>query len=545
MRVLIFILSFVFAFGDVYILDSDVNLKRYKELKLDIEDFHKRQEHLKKVIQKYTKKVKIIKSVDNITPKDVLFVIDTFALSQKTQKKLIKFVANGGRIVFNFKSVFLDENSRRTHFLEKITNLKIKGYAKRDKDHIFFVIQDLLSPIKIPEAKRLDLVIYDTIPILDGKKPDLIYSNWSITEPMRYNGKFIPSGMLWDGKYKKGGWIYFSLPFYTFLHDSDWNGLLNSIVKYAVTGISVVKYPFLKYDKMVFVSEDTEYKFVNFNNFINALNKYDLNGTAFCVGKIAKNYPNLMKKAGSNKNLEIGSHSYSHTKLIDEPLEFFYNQEIKYNNQLLSKLSSQIVKGFRPPREELNKKMIEKMENSSLSYVLAKNLGQLRAKYIGKLMFISRIGTDDYQYIMELDWTPKQIVENMKREVDFLMNLHALFTLSTHTHLMCYKSNIKMLEQFLSYVKKKKYPMLKGRDIVNLIYKTDNIHMNVDKNKIIIYNTNKLEIKKFIFRVYFLEKMFKLSSKLNFKIKKYDYYQDITIKNLPIGKSIIYLEKIN
>ena len=499
MKILMLILSVVFAFGNVYILDSDVNLQRYKELKLDTDNFHTRENYLKKVIQKYTKKVEIINSVDKITPKDVLFVIDTFALSKDTQNKIIKFVANGGRVVFNFKIAFLDENGKRTHFLEKITNLKIKGYATREKDHVFFVVQDLLSPIKIPQAKRLDLVVYDTIPILEGKKADLKYTNWNITEPMRHNGKFIPSGMLWEGKYKKGGWIYFSIPFYAFLHDNYWNGLLDSIVKYAVTGISVVKYPFLKYDKMVFVSEDTEYKFLNFNNFINALNKYDVNGTAFCVGKLAKNYPNLMKKAGNQKNLEIGSHSYSHTKLIDEPLELFYNQEIKDNNKLLSKLSSQKVLGFRPPREELNKKMIQKMENSSLSYVLAKNLGQLRVKYIGKLMFFSRIGTDDYQYIIELDWTPKQIVENMKREVDFLMNLHALFTLSTHTHLMNYKSNVKMLEHFLAYVKKKKYPVLKGKDIAKLIRENDKIHINLQNSQIVIYNTNDLVIKKFIF----------------------------------------------
>jgi len=129
----------------------------------------------------------------------------------------------------------------------------------------------------------------------------------------------------------------------------------------------------------------------------------------------------------------------------------------------------------------------------------------------------------------------------MKREVDFLMNLHALFTLSTHTHLMNYKANVKMLEQFLAYVKKKKYPVLKGKDIAKLIRENDKIHINLQNSQIVIYNTNDLVIKKFIFRIYFLDKVRKISSNLDLKIDKKAYFIDVTINNLPIGKSVIRL----
>ena len=56
MKILMLILSVVFAFGNVYILDSDVNLQRYKELKLDIDDFHTRENYLKKLYKNIQKK---------------------------------------------------------------------------------------------------------------------------------------------------------------------------------------------------------------------------------------------------------------------------------------------------------------------------------------------------------------------------------------------------------------------------------------------------------------------------------------------------------
>ena len=555
---IVLIISIVSLFAKAYILNSDVNKDRYKELKLDIWTYNDNLKILQKFIIKKGFECEIISEndLDKLKKGDVLFIIDSFAISQKAQNQIKNFVSNGGKIVFNFKSAFLNEKGKLTNktFLEEITHLKQIAYGIAPKDNVFFVIQHLLSPIKIKDAKRLEISLYDTIPLFKGKIPDLEFVNYSITEPLIHNKKPLPSGILWDGKYKKGGWIYFSFPFYVFSSKdrlkNGWQSVIDSIIDYSLKDVAIVKYPYLKYDKMTFVSEDTEYKYVNFLNFINALKKYDVNGTAFCVGRLAKLHPELMKQAGRLKFLEIGSHSYSHTKLIDQPKEELSKVEINGNNKLLQKLSNQEIVGFRPPREETNNKLIDVMENSSLKYVLAKNLGQLKPKYIGKLMFLSRIGTDDYQYLMELDWNRTQIINKMKQEVDYVTSLNGLYTMSTHTHLMCYKSNVKMLEGLLKYIHEKKYPMLKGDDIVKLIYQVDNIDIKFTKISqglsIDIKNRLNTNIDEFIFRIYFLNQGYnKIRCALKTKLIKYnDNYIDIKVFHIKANQKFnLILEK--
>jgi len=539
-------------FANAYILDSDVNRHRYMQLHLDIWSYDKGNKDIKNILLKKGIKAEIIKEDDleDLKPGDILFLIDSFAISKKAQNEIIKFVANGGKLVFNFKSAFLDEkgNFTRDSFLVKLTKLKPIGFGYKPGDNDIFVVQHLLSPISMPDSKVFDFVVYDTIPFFKGKTPDLEFTNFTATEPLRYKGKFVPSGALWDGKYKKGGWIYFSFPFYV-MKSKLWKSVFNSIVDYSIDGIKVVKYPYLKFDKMTFVSEDTEYKYLNFNNFINALEKYDVNGTAFCVGRLAKLHPTLMKMAGKLPFLEISSHSYSHTKLIDKSKEILDKVEINGNNKLLQSLSGQEVKGFRPPREELNNKMKDVMETSSIDYILASYLRQLKPKYFGRLMLFSRMGTDDYQFLMELDWNKTQIVNKMIQESDYITSLNGMYTMSTHTHLMNYKTNVTMFEGLLKHLKEKHYPVLKGRDIANLIFTKDRIFVDSNLTKqgldITINNKNPYDVKEFIFRVFYLTKPFtKVRCPLKTEmVKTKNNYVDIKVFNIPKKQTIkLFLE---
>jgi len=547
MRILILFIFVVNLFADAYILNSDVNRVRYEKLHLDIWNYDKRNQYIKDIIIKKGLKAKIIKEddLDDLKAGDILFLIDSFAISQKAQNKIIDFVANGGKLVFNFKSAFLNEKGyyTRDSFLVKLTKLQPLGYGYKPSDHDIFVVQHLLSPISIPDSKVIDFVVYDTIPFFKGKTPDFEFTNFSATEPLRYKGKFVPSGALWDGKYKKGGWIYFSFPFYV-MDTKLWKDVFKSIVDYSIAGVKIVKYPYLKYDKMTFVSEDTEYKFVNFNNFINALEKYDVNGTAFCVGRLAKLHPELMKMAGKLPFLEVSSHSYSHTKLIDKSAKVLNDVEINGNDKLLQKLSGQEVKGFRPPREEINNKMKNVMETSSIEYILTKYLRQLKPKYFGRLMLFSRMGTDDYQYLMELDWNRTQIINKMIQESDYITSLNGMYTMSTHTHLMNYKSNAIMFEGLLKHLKQKHYPVLKGKDIANLIFTKDKIFISSKKVSngldITMNNKNHKNVKEIIFRVFYLEKPYnKIRCPLKTKLIKYNNnYVDIKVFNLPAKQTI-------
>jgi peptidoglycan/xylan/chitin deacetylase (PgdA/CDA1 family) len=430
--------------------------------------------------------------------------------------------------------------------IEKITSLKKEGYMKRDKEHVLFVVPKLLSPISIPDGKRLEVVLYDKIPIFSGKKPYLEFVNWSMNEPIKGAGKFLPNGALWSGKYGKGAWIYFSFPFYsidsTEVYKKDYHTLFNNMIDYLYNGVKAVAYPYINYDKMVFVSEDTEFKFTSLDQFINEAKKYDVNVTAFCVGFLAEKYPELMKRAGGIQNVEIGSHSYSHTSLLNGDKNKLL-KEIDYNKKLLEKLTNRKVVGFRPPREEIDEKIYKMLGEYKYKYVMEKNIGQLNIKIHDGVITIPRIGTDDYEYLIELNWNKDKIISKIKQEAKFITSLNAIYTLSTHTHLMNYKSNIEILDNVLKSFKKEKYPILKGKDIAFLAKQRQNIETKIVQTQanfiLKIKNKNYEDVKNLKIRVY-LNKNVNITgvvselSKLKVKLIKYKNknYVDVEIKKL-------------
>ena len=542
------------AFGEkkkIYILKSKNTTKRLEKIGIDPTNYLEDIKKIESILDKRGFKSVVIdeNGLNLLTNKDVLLVIDAISISKFAQQQIISFVKNGGSLLFNFNSGFIDEkgNFTETKMIQTITSLKKEGYVRRDKDNTFFLTSKLLSPISIPNSKRLNIVLYDKIPLFSGKKPYLVFTNWDMSEPIKVADKYVPSGALWSGHYGKGGWIYFSFPFYavdSVAKDSPfYHTIFGDMVEYLYKGVKAVVYPYINYDKMVFISEDTEFKFENLSQFMDLIKKYDFNATAFCVGRLAEKHIPLMTRAGMIKNLEIGSHSYSHTKLIDKtPKEL--KVEIDLNKKLLEKLSNKKVVGFRPPREEMDKEMYKMLGEYGYKYILAKELGQLDVILREDGMItIPRTGTDDYEYLIKLDWDKDEIVSKIKQEAKFITSLNAIYTLSTHTHLMTYKSNISMLERAVKFFKKEKYPMLKGKDIAHLTKLRKNIDIKItqtESNFILkIKNGNYENVKNLNIRI-FLSKNVNITgvlaefSTIKAKIIKYSNkdYVDININKL-------------
>ena len=534
----------------IYILESSNTKNRLKAIGVGSENYINTMKEIKSTLQKRGFSVRIIDEMglNSLTNKDILLVIDAISISKFAQQKIISFVKDGGSLLFNFDSGFIDEkgNFTETKMIETITSLKKEGYVKRDKEHSFYLAPKLLAPITIKGGKRLEMQLYDQIPIFSGKESYLKFTNWPMNEPMKQGNKFLPSGALWSGHYGKGGWVYFSFPFYAMQSVKEdislFNELFNNMIDYLYKGVKAVAYPYIHYDKVVFVSEDTEYKFSNFKGFIDLAKKYDFNVTAFCVGRLAEKNASLMKEAGSLKNVEIASHSYSHTKLIDDSNEQL-KVEIDLNKKLLEKLTNRTVIGFRPPREEINMKMYKRLAKTHYIYVMQKNLGSTDVGLEDNLINISRSGTDDYEYLINLDWDKEQILKKIEQEAKFITSSNAIYALSIHTHLMAYKSNISILENAFKFFKKEKYILLKGKDIAFLVMQRKNIDIKVtqtETNYIVhIKNKNYEDVKNLNIRI-FLSKNVNITgvlaefSTIKAKIIKYPNkdYVDININKL-------------
>jgi len=518
----------------IYLFLPPEDLKKVRELGIE-KNYKDNIAYIKKVLPSY--KIKEITTLDNIDPRYPLLVIDNFVLTDVQKTELKQYVAEGGRIIFNFNV--------SSDFREDLTGLITQGYIRKDKTHTFFLVSSLMSPIQIENAKRLDIVLYDSIPLLEGKKPYLQWSNWAMNKGLYDDeGNPLANGALWSGRYKKGLWIYFSFPLYAFRAvDSQkdyYNKLFKDMVDYAYYNFKVVKYPYLDNDKMIFISEDTEYRFSNLNNFANSMKKLDVNATAFCVGKLAEQNKTLMLKVGSMPNIEIASHSYSHTDLLKASPKKL-NIEIKLNRILLHNLSHQMIVGFRPPREQTNENLREALRRSGFKYVLEKNIGQLDVKMDQDLMIIPRLGTDDYAYLVKLAWNKDKIIKNAIKEMKFITGLNAIYTLSTHTHLLSYGSNIKILETIVKEFKKQNIPILKGKDINQKIIESKNIVLKsfstIDNIVVHVTNNNNKVIKNFTFRVYTKDVKKVSTDFLNidaYIYKKTNEYIDIRIKKLPV-----------
>jgi len=174
----------------------------------------------------------------------------------------------------------------------------------------------------------------------------------------------------------------------------------------------------------------------------------------------------------------------------------------------------------------------------------------LAPKYDDNLMIIPRIGTDDYAYLIQLDWDREKIIKRIVKEMNFITSLNAIYTLSTHTHLFSYKSNISILEEAIKEFKKSGIPILSGAEIVKKIETAKQIELKsslTDKNILVqLKNNNPFEVKRFVFRVYgsvvnVTSDFINIKSKI---VKKGDDFVDIEVSNIPkFAEVTLFLER--
>ncbi|WP_172413507.1 polysaccharide deacetylase family protein [Lebetimonas natsushimae] len=550
---------------DIYIINSNTNNDYF----LDIGILDNYKDNIIKLQNKFLtanikSKIINIEDIKNIPENSIIILPDIISISKKEFNIIKQFLANGGNIIFNYHFGYMDNNKLvKAKRIEEITKLKYikEGISKKNSP---FLVPKVLSPFILSSTKahRIDSALYggDIIPVFRSSKiPDFVYTNWAITSTLMDLDTnklldFYEDGAVWHGKYMKGNWLYFNFPLYVLLdlNNNDFNFILNNIINYFKNPITVSIYPYIDYKKAVFISEDTEYEYPYGLNFATLANKYDINVTMFCVAKLAEEYPEITKKESKFSNVEIGSHSYSHTKIVGTTLEK-YKQETIGSKQILEKIINKKIYGFRPPREEIDKTMINLLIKGGYKYVMEKEKPYLLPKeeYKG-IVTIPRHGTDDYLYLVQLDWDKTKILKRIIYETDFLTKINTIYTLSVHTHLLSYKSNIAIEKAYFDYLKTKKDIMpLKGMDLIKRYYWKKNIHISTafynNKAVININNKNKISIKNLKIRIYTPDIKIKsivteiVNSKIKI-IKKTKEYMDVEISEInPLSNIAIFV----
>ena len=478
----------------IYILSSKPSALLYAKNGTSPEVFISKLKKFSSFLESIGYKTKITPAseIDSLPKKSVLFVIDSPALKDTTKTQLKTYIQNGGSLFFNFTAGFSDEsgNYLGDRFVHEITGLALSkrfGFASFKSDdgsNSLFMTPKMLSPFAsyLHNGPSLYVVLYDKLPIYvtpENMKADMLATSFSqATPPVSNNWKesmtVEEAGLGWHGYMGKGKWIYTSLPSYSFYDITEekekYKKLLSGMVDFLSKDIISQTYPFVDQKNAIFISEDTEYKFTNFQRFADLAKEYRFPVTAFIVANLAQKpeHQQMMREIAKNPYVEFASHSTTHQKIVGESEAFIIN-ETSGSKKILGTYAKNPIQGFRPPREELNDLMKKHLSSSGFTYILGATEEHLYPEFDQKepnLLIIPRHGTDDYSYLVNLDWNQHDIVDQMIREAHFVTDLNGIYTLSVHTHLFTYSTNINILRKFFRYLKEHpEFKTLSGKDI--------------------------------------------------------------------------------
>ncbi len=554
----------------IYFMQSKTSALFYSKNGISPEQYSKKLNRFLSYLKSLHYDVKMIseKEVDKLPKKGLLFLVDAPSLANKTKSQIKDFIKNGGRVFFNFTTGFSDAkgNYIGEKFITDITGLKLSkhaGFATFKDPGGLFITQKLLSPFSkyFNDGKLLNVVLYDKIPFYvstNSLKPDIYATSYpQITPPVTKNKSddftTQESGIAWHGYFGKGKWVYTSMPSYSFYdineNKDDFKKILAGMIDYLKDEIYTQKFPYVDRKSMIFISEDTEYKFSNFQRFADLSKEYSIPVTAFIVASLADKpqHKQMMQNIAKNPWVEFGSHSTTHKKIVGES-EKFIIQETTHSKEIIDKYSKKPIHGFRPPREELNDLMKKHLSSSGFTYILGESQSYLYPKFDKKnpnLLILPRHGTDDYSYLVNLDWSQSEIVDEIIKESEFVTLLNGIFTLSVHTHLFTYGTNINILRKYYSYLQQ--HPNLhplNGSEVYQKIKQSDNIKQSskvVDNQLIITVTNNNSEIVKNLHIKIFKDPKIKIVSGNvdipNIKVRVNNKKSEVVIDTLPKKKT--------
>ncbi len=104
------------------------------------------------------------------------------------------------------------------------------------------------------------------------------------------------------------------------------------------------------------------------SEILDILNEYDAKATFFVLGKFAEAYPDIIKRQWEEGH-EIGNHTYSHINTKKVSKDKIQEEYIK-TQEVISSITNNNPKLFRPPYGSLDEKVIDVVENNNSVIVL-------------------------------------------------------------------------------------------------------------------------------------------------------------------------------
>ena len=554
----------------VYILESYSTIDTYKKFGLNEKNFIRRVNKLKDELINLGFTTFLIdeKKLKDIPEDSALFLADTIGLENYTITQIEKFVKNGGKLLFNFKSGFNSIGKReykKDYLISKITGFQyIDDFQYKINENKYATLK-WLSPLNNQQKNtKFSLAIYDKLPIFNypyWAKPDMIATKANSNRELNLNTNhnkraIINSGVLWHGSYGKGKWVYFNFPAYTILDSAgsydDFMKLLRGMFDYLFDDTILRVIPYYDKKSVITISGNFNYQYESIIQVNRLFTNYEIPITTFLSAKEVQSKPTIIKAIINNPLIEIASMGYISEKIAGKSYDYI-KKEIKESKAILNSQKKGLeVSGFFPPKKAINASMIEVLGFNKYLYILDYNLKNYypEFKYSKDILSIPVIATDS-SYLTNVNIDSSEIIDNMIKEIKFINYINGIYSFNFNAHLMGYKNNILMLEEFLKKILPYNKKVISAKELYNRVKKIQNITITAEtatKNIIVkIENRNEEQLNNFTFRVYIKpnHKILKVVSEYglhNGSFKKIaDMEYDITIKKLRRNSSSTYL----
>lgn len=101
---------------------------------------------------------------------------------------------------------------------------------------------------------------------------------------------------------------------------------------------------------------------------LDELNRENIKATFFMIGHHVQKYPHIARRVAQEGHI-IGNHGYAHSVMLYyTPAEI--EEEIKYTEHIIEKITGQTTKYFRPPKAWLRKRIKDKVKSMGYETIL-------------------------------------------------------------------------------------------------------------------------------------------------------------------------------
>jgi peptidoglycan/xylan/chitin deacetylase (PgdA/CDA1 family) len=196
------------------------------------------------------------------------------------------------------------------------------------------------------------------------------------------------------------------------------------------------------------MAHDVEADYANARNALEALEPYDLPGTAFIVGDLAEADQETTRRL--IEKMEIGSHSQRHLPM-DTLTDAAQASELEHSKRVAEQLAGKPVRGFRPPEERYNRATLQSWADLGGTYVFANNDLRSAAPELipilpDSLVLLGRVSEDDFEILSRdsirnrADMS-KLIVSQVGESIAY----RGLYMFSYHSHMFSQKQLLPVL----------------------------------------------------------------------------------------------------